>query len=570
MSTHVCAKESKPQIRCAIYTRKSTDEGLEQEYNSLDAQREAAEAYIASQKHEGWVALSKKYDDGGFTGANMDRPALKRLLRDVEDGKIDSIIVYKVGRLSRSLLDFAKIIETLDSHGVSFVSVTQQFNTTTPMGRLTLNILLSFAQFEREIISERVRDKIAGAKRKGKFTGGTPTYGYDIDYEKHKLVINEREAKVVKHIFRLFTETHSGLTVSKELNAKGITTKSWTTRNGKFHSGKKWNASLVYRMLNNRLYLGKMAYKDGVYRGEHKAIISQTLWKKAHSIISSGAGPRIYNKTHSLLEGIVRCGHCNRSMTSIYTKRRDNIYHYYLCTGAAKDGYDSCLLKTVSSGRLEEAVTNQIRSTLRSPDTVTHILGSDADPVVIWGTHDMLAKVDSEWDAISPAEQKRLIISLVREIIVYKDSLALEIRAAGLQVIANIESFDADDFQLSIPVEMKKRSGQKEIILPGGATSRVLCKHSAVAIALARAYCWLELLESGKYRSINDMSQKLGICSAYMARIMRLTLLAPDIAEAIVYGRKPDGLSLNKFVKSIPKNWHEQRILYGFAEKPDL
>ena len=251
-----------PRVRCAIYTRKSTEEGLEQEFNSLDAQREAGEAFIVSQRHEGWTVMPQRYDDGGFSGGNMERPAMERLIEDVVNHRVDCVVVYKVDRLSRSLLDFAKIIETFDRNGVSFVSVTQQFSTTTSMGRLTLNILLSFAQFEREIIGERIRDKVAAAKRKGKFTGGTPPLGYDVDPEKTRLVVNREEAKVVKHVFQRFTERGSPLTNAEELNKKGITTKAWMTKKGVFREGRLWNKMNVYRALYKRKYLGEVMHKD--------------------------------------------------------------------------------------------------------------------------------------------------------------------------------------------------------------------------------------------------------------------------------------------------------------------
>lgn len=256
-----------PRVRCAIYTRKSTEEGLEQEFNSLDAQREAGEAFIISQRHEGWTVMPQRYDDGGFSGGNMDRPALERLMEDVENHRVDCVVVYKVDRLSRSLLDFAKIIEVFDRNGVSFVSVTQQFNTSTSMGRLILNVLLSFAQFEREIIGERIRDKVAAAKRKGKFTGGTPPLGYDVDSEKTRLVVNQEEAKLVRHIFKRFAEIGSPLTIAEELNKKGVTTKAWMTKSGVFREGKPWNKMHIYRVLYNRTYLGEVIHKDKTYQG---------------------------------------------------------------------------------------------------------------------------------------------------------------------------------------------------------------------------------------------------------------------------------------------------------------
>jgi site-specific DNA recombinase len=255
---------AKAAIRCAIYTRKSTEEGLEQEFNSLDAQRESGEAYIKSQAHEGWTCLPERYDDGGFTGGNMDRPALRRLLADIEAGKIDCVVVYKVDRLSRSLLDFAKMMETFEKHQVSFVSVTQQFNTATSMGRLVLNVLLSFAQFEREIISERTRDKIAAARRKGKWAGGHPILGYDIDPRGFKLVVNEDEAIRVRAIFELYLEHQALLPVVQELDRRGWVNKRWTTRKGRERGGQPFTKTSLHKLLTNVAYIGKVRYRDQV------------------------------------------------------------------------------------------------------------------------------------------------------------------------------------------------------------------------------------------------------------------------------------------------------------------
>jgi DNA invertase Pin-like site-specific DNA recombinase len=263
-------------VRCAIYTRKSTEEGLEQEFNSLDAQREAGEAFIKSQASEGWTCLPDRYDDGGFTGGNMDRPALRRLLADIEAGKIDCVVVYKVDRLSRSLLDFARMMETFEKHHVSFVSVTQQFNTATSMGRLILNVLLSFAQFEREIISERTRDKIAATRRKGKWAGGHPILGYDVDPQGFRLVVNADEAERVRAIFKLYLQHESLLPVVQELERRGWRNKRWTTRKGHERGGKPFTKTSLYKLLTNVAYTGKVRYKDEVYDGEHAAIVEFT------------------------------------------------------------------------------------------------------------------------------------------------------------------------------------------------------------------------------------------------------------------------------------------------------
>lgn len=361
-------------LRCAIYTRKSTEKGLEQEFNSLHAQREACEAYIASQRHEGWTALSEHYDDPGFSGGNIDRPGLQKLMRDIERGKIDCIVFYKLDRLSRSLMDFVKLAEFFGQHNVTFVSITQQFSSTTAMGRLTLNILLSFAEFERAISTERVRDKIAAAKKKGKYLGGTPPYGYDVDYKDTKLVVNAEEAKLVRHIYKRFIETGSCLGIARELNAKAIPTKTWTTKNGSLHQGGPWNTSHIYRALNNRTYLGETVHKGESYPGEHEAILPRKLWEQVQQIFAKGTARKRGQETceaKTLLRGIIRCGHCDKSMVGTYTKKKNHvIYRYYTCGSAIKNGYNSCSVRSVPAGEIEKAVVGQLRALLQSPEVI--------------------------------------------------------------------------------------------------------------------------------------------------------------------------------------------------------
>jgi site-specific DNA recombinase len=284
-ATAVVEKSSPQTIRCAIYTRKSTEEGLQQEFNSLDAQREAAEAFIASQKHEGWQVIPDLYDDGGYTGGNMDRPALQRLLGDIDRKAVDCVVVYKVDRLSRSLLDFAKIIEQFDKRGVSFVSVTQQFNTTNSLGRLTLNILLSFAQFEREIIGERIRDKVAAQRRRGKWTGGVPVLGYDIDPKGGRIVVNIEEAHRVRAIFDLYVKLGSISAVWDELNRRDWRSKQWTTEAGITRGGKPISKSGLYGILTNALYNGMVDHKGTLYPGEHERIVEQRTWGYVQKVL---------------------------------------------------------------------------------------------------------------------------------------------------------------------------------------------------------------------------------------------------------------------------------------------
>ena len=356
----------KPLVRCAIYKRKSTEEGLEQEFNSLDAQRDSAEAYIAAQKHEGWTCLPDRYDDGGFTGGNMDRPALLRLMKDIEAGSVDCVVVYKVDRLSRSLMDFARMMEVFEKHSISFVSVTQQFNTTHSMGRLTLNILLSFAQFEREIISERTRDKIAAARRKGKWSGGKPVLGYDLlsNPSGAKLVVNEDEARQVRQIFQLYLKHQGLIPTVAELNRRGWLTKRWDSRNGTSCGGKPFDKTTLFKVLTNVVYLGKVRYRDEVHPGEQARIIDDQLWQKVRSMLAhngrtGGSGQR--NKHGALLKGILRCSCCRCSMGHSYTSKGSKRYRYYICLNAQKRGWNACPVGSIPAGEIERFVVEQIR-----------------------------------------------------------------------------------------------------------------------------------------------------------------------------------------------------------------
>lgn len=440
-------------LRCAVYTRKSTEKGLEQEFNSLDAQREACEAYIASQRHEGWVCLSEQYDDGGFSGGNMDRPALQRLISEIKRGRIDAVVVYKIDRISRSLLDFAKLMELFEQYNVSFTSITQQFSTTSAMGRLTLNILLSFAEFERAIAAERVRDKIAAAKRHGKYLGGTPPYGYDVDYTKKQLVVNPEEAKLVRWIFQRYTETNSLIGIAKELNAKGIRTKSWTTKRGTFHQGSSWNNQHIYRALNNKTYIGLVEHNNEIYPGEQEAIISQRLWDQVQSTFTRSTGRKRGQQTHetkALLRGIIRCGHCGTAMKPTYSRGRhkDRVYRYYVCQTAAKQGHDSCPIRCVSAGDIEDAVLEQLRSILRSPEVVAQTYRATQElqqeragelvGVIVTEREvaDLLNKLDPVWNELFPAEQQRIFRSLIDSVTVTEEGIDISLRADGLYSVA--------------------------------------------------------------------------------------------------------------------------------------
>jgi site-specific DNA recombinase len=358
-------------ICCAIYTRKSTEEGLEQEFNSLDAQRESAEAYIASQRHESWLCSPERYDDGGYTGGNMDRPALARILADIAAGKIQVVVVYKVDRLSRSLLDFAKMMETFDKHQVSFVSVTQQFNTATSIGRLVLNVLLSFAQFEREIISERTRDKIAAARRKGKWSGGRPLLGYDVDPRGSKLIVNAAEAAQVGAIFGLYLEYGGLIPVVQELERRGWVNKQWVTRKGKLRGGTPFTKTSLYQLLTNVTYMGKVKYKTEVHGGEHVAIVDEAVWQAVQSSLrGNGAtsGSAVPNRFGAFLKGLLCCAPCECAMTPTYAARHEGRrYRYYVCCNAQKRGWSACPSKALPAGEIEGFVLERIANIAEQP-----------------------------------------------------------------------------------------------------------------------------------------------------------------------------------------------------------
>ncbi|MHA7813119.1 MAG: recombinase family protein [Phycisphaerales bacterium] len=382
---------TKPEtIRCAIYTRKSSDEGLDQEFNSLDAQRESAEAFIASQKAQGWKCRPDRYDDGGFSGGSMERPSLDRLIKDIEDGKIDCVVVYKVDRLSRSLMDFSRIMETFDAHGVSFVSVTQQFNTTSSMGRLTLNILLSFAQFEREIIGERIRDKIAAQKRKGKWAGGVPILGYDVDRSggSPKLVVNAKEAARVRQFFALYLEKQSLQPVVRELDRKGWRNKKRITKKGRVIGDKAFDKATLYAHLKNPLYKGMISHKGELYAGEHEAIIDEEQFDRVQKILSYNGrtgGKEVRNKYGAILRGLLRCKACDHAMTHVFTTSRGKSrkqYRYYRCVGSIKKGACTCPSGSLPAQAIEQLVVDEARAAMTDRALIKQILG-DSNEVLV-------------------------------------------------------------------------------------------------------------------------------------------------------------------------------------------
>jgi DNA invertase Pin-like site-specific DNA recombinase len=418
------------RLRCAIYTRKSSEEGLDMEFNSLDAQREACEAYIASQRSEGWAAIREPYDDGGVSGGTLERPALQRLLTDVEAGLIDVIVVYKIDRLSRSLMDFAKLVEVFDRNQVTFVSVTQSFNTTTSMGRLTLNILLSFAQFEREVIGERIRDKVAASRKRGMWMGGYVPLGYDV--RDRKLIINEAEAATVRMIFKRFVAIGSATKLAKALVAEGVRTKS----------GRLVDKGYIYRLLNSRVYLGEATHKGVSYPGEHAPIIDRSLWDKVHSILQTSPRLRAANaraRTPALLKGLIFT-ETGCAMTPAFTKKGTRQYRYYVSMDVIRNRAldESPGPLRLPAPMVEDAVIGEIHRMIRAPEITTRTIaalrreGAAVEEAAVVAT---LAGFERLWGALFPAEQARIIQLLVERITVSTNGIAVDLRKEGLGLV---------------------------------------------------------------------------------------------------------------------------------------
>jgi len=415
------------RLRCAIYTRKSTEEGLDMEFNTLDAQREACEAYIASQKSEGWVATRDRYDDGGFSGGNLERPGLKQLLADIDDGLIDVVVVYKIDRLSRSLMDFSKLVEVFDRNGVTFVSVTQSFNTTTSMGRLTLNILLSFAQFEREVIGERIRDKVAASRKRGIWMGGYVPLGYDV--QDRKLLVNDAEAASIRRIFERFVELGSATVLARELRRDGFRNKQGTLI----------DKGYLYRLLNNRVYRGEAVHKGKAYPGEHDAIIDEALWYQVHAILKESPRKRANNsrsRTPALLKGLI-FSDTGAAMTPTSTKKGAKLYRYYVSMDVIRNretGEENAPMR-LAAGMVEDAVVTEVRRILQTPEVVAQVIGNlkrdglgASEPDAIAALHEFSAL----WAQLFPAEQARIIQLLVRRVTVTAAGLEVDIRREGI------------------------------------------------------------------------------------------------------------------------------------------
>ena len=548
-------------VRCAVYTRKSTDEGLEKEFNSLEAQREAGESYIKSQKHQGWILLPDHYDDGGFSGGNMNRPALTRLLDDVKNNKIDMIVVYKIDRLTRALTDFSKLVEVFDAHNCSFVSVTQNFNTSDSMGRLTLNMLLSFAQFEREVGAERIRDKVAASRKKGMWMGGAIPFGYHV--ENKKLIVSPDEAKIVQMIYDLYCTTKSELEVCAFIKDQG-----WQTEKHKFR-----HAQVSY-LLRNPIYTGKVVHKGNVYEGQQEAIIDQTQWNLVQKI---KAGNKVKRFTpskvvvHSLLQGLLECGcGCHSTMTPTHTSKNHRTYEYYVSYRAIKEGRKNCATSAIPAGELDKFVTSKIQNIFYSPklaDEIARQIMPTCPDLNIKEIFDKLKNTDNLIDKL-PVNVVRLILKhVISKVVVSHNKVIIHLKPLGATLLKSahcldlIEDENTQTHRLEYDVDFVKKKGQLKIYPP---TENKPFLDETLLNAVVKAYTWRYKLEKNKI-SLRELARMEKIDHGYIAKIIKLTCLAPDIIESIMIGNQPPSLKITDFIKDvIPLSWVEQRQKYGF------
>jgi site-specific DNA recombinase len=553
-------------LSCAIYTRKSSEEGLEQGFNSLDAQREACEAFVLSQQHEGWRALETLYDDGGYSGGTIVRPALQRLLEDIDKKRIKVVVVYKVDRLTRSLADFAKIVERFDAKGVSFVSVTQQFNTTSSMGRLTLNVLLSFAQFEREVTSERIRDKIAASKQKGMWMGGTPPIGYLGNGR--TLKIDELSTNLIRHLYERYLVSGSVRELKQELDTENIVTPHRVSNAGKAYGGQRFSRGQLYRILVNPVYLGKIVHRDNVYPGQHLAIIDQALWDTVQTkIVESRQGHQQLRSVPSvsLLTGLIVDAQGDKLIPS-HSQKKSKRYRYYVSEKLIKslrehspDGM------RLPSQEVETLVINALHEWLSDPNAVLKAL-DHPDPSAI---QNILAQANRIAKVIQSAtdERYRLVRTLIHLVKIEAESVQITINASVLYGHSNPrERHDLQTVMLNLPIKIRRCGLATRILIKGTKHSQRQEPDARLIQLIAKAHDWLGRLTSGNAKNVMEIAIAEGVSSTYVTRVIYRAFLAPDIVRAILSGTQPPTLTLDTLKKNLPLpiDWDEQRKLLDF------
>ena len=541
----------RPQ-RCAIYTRVSTDHGLEQEFNSLHAQREAAQAYVKSQAHEGWKPIRDPYDDGGFSGGSMERPALQKLLADIKERRIDIVVVYKVDRLTRSLTDFARLVELFDEHGVSFVSVTQSFNTTTSMGRLTLNVLLSFAQFEREVTGERIRDKIAASKKKGLWVGGPVPLGYEV--KDKKLIVNDEEARLVRSIYELYLQVGSLPAVQRALRERGVVTRVRKRSAGGTIGGVALTNGPLVHILRNRVYLGEINHRDKSYPGEHQSIIAGELFDAVQSKLAENLrGLRLrHQSSNALLLGKLFDDRGNR-MTPSYAIKKGVRYRYYVsCVLAQGRKEEAGSIARIAAEAVEQIVLDAIEglpySHRRDGQSNDSFESKDAP------RHD---------GGTTPAARAALIAILV-------DRITLGPRSIEIRLNNDPDRHLASDL-IAIPWSPQSFRRKREIIQPSSDAAIEARPIRAEArtkllLAIAKARRWLDEIVSGKIAGIEAIAARENLSERSARMGLTLAFLAPDIVQAAVDGTLARGFGVSRLM-DLPPNWADQRRAIGIAAR---
>jgi len=551
------------KLRCAIYTRKSTEEGLDMDFNSLDAQRGACEAYVQSQRSEGWTLLPTAYDDGGISGGTMDRPALQRLLGDVRAGKVDVIVVYKVDRLTRALSDFARIVDILDAAGTSFVSVTQAFNTTTSMGRLTLNVLLSFAQFEREVIAERVRDKVAQSKARGIWMGGVVPLGYDV--KDRKLVANAAEAATVVHIFRSYLEGPSVRALKLALDEQGVRTKVQNGKKGQT-GGISFSRGGLYWLLSNPIYIGKLKHKDKLHEGQHDGIVPIDLWDAVQAKLKASAAERgnaVTAGSTALLAGMIRDAG-GRPMSPSFTVKQGRRYPYYVSSISKDIDRETRTRKAppptrIAARAIETAARDAVRTLLQDQDAIAR-LDSTASATLTRQRLKTAAELVRHVGPQASLGARTLFERLHLSIAVYPDRVEASIIHGALLAVLDHRTHrsDASDDRIDLVIAADLHRGKRGVrLIIADRSSGTQHPDPRLVTLIAKAHEAQRTLFSGAAPRGNR----------HIERLARLAYLAPDITAAILDGDQPKSLTSRKLLKlpALPLDWAEQRILLGFS-----
>jgi site-specific DNA recombinase len=553
------------RVRCAIYTRKSSEEGLDQSFNSLEAQQEACRAFILSQKHEGWTALNIRYDDGGFSGGTMERPALKRLLDDIKSGKIETVVVYKVDRLTRSLNDFSKIIEVFDSHGVSFVSVTQQFNTTTSMGRLTLNVLLSFAQFEREVTGERIRDKVAASKKKGMWMGGVVPQGYDC--ADRRLIVNQTEARTVRKIFQEYLRLGCVSKLKDCLDRKRIGSKVRISAAGRASGGRAYSRGALYHLLNNRIYIGEIVHRDKCHPGLHEAIIPQDLWNKVAARLEENNQAHRMEKsqsTPSLLTGKLFDSNGVR-FTPTHAVKNAKRYRYYTSQTVVRKVGVKPVITRFPAQELEHFVTSQIQLLLETPAKCTAGMKNNPSKGAATERAENLAR---QWPKLETSKQHEFTKDILKRVTVGQTTVWIEIDRTRLLAALLDQKTETVRYscthklgilRLSGNFQVLRGRGQIHVVSPRNGSESLGTRVPSLVKAVARAHSWYERMVAGEVATIGQLAQKSALPRRYVRRIIQSGHLSPQITEALLAGNHRPNLTLKEFLQGVPLDWREQR-----------